>query len=237
MLRALGLKLSHLFFIIAFQSMMYSIPGLFLGLIFCFIINSIISNYLYTFTQLVSSYQIVLSSVILAFTIGLVMPVISNIMPIKRALSRTLKDSLDLYHRVNDQLSVDVQRLENMGLSLGQSLISITLIVIGIITYYVAPMAFLNNDIQLFLIILNTILILMILGFTLLINLFQTFVEKIYLYSIIYPLDKLNIFKDIPLIFIIKKNMDAHYKRNYKTTLMITVAISFVIFNGASFGL
>jgi len=108
MLRALGLKLSHLFFIIAFQSMMYSIPGLFLGLIFCFIINSIISNYLYTFTQLVSSYQIVLSSVILAFTIGLVMPVISNIMPIKRALSRTLKDSLDLYHRVNDQLSVDV---------------------------------------------------------------------------------------------------------------------------------
>jgi len=31
--------------------------------------------------------------------------------------------------------------------------------------------------------------------------------------------------------------MEAHYKRNYKTALMVTVAISFVIFNGASFGL
>jgi len=49
-----------------------------------------------------------MSSIVLAFLIGLVMPVVSNILPIKRALSRTLKDSLDLYHRVNDQLSVSV---------------------------------------------------------------------------------------------------------------------------------
>lgn len=146
MLRALGLKISHLFFIIILQSLFFSIPGLILAMIFCFIANILIMNQLSSFTQLSSNYQIEVSSIILAMCLGLIMPLVSNILPIKRALSRTLKDSLDLYHRVNDQLSVNIKRLENMGLSLGQSLIALTLIVIGILTYYVAPMAFLNND-------------------------------------------------------------------------------------------
>ena len=59
-----------------------------------------------------------------------------------------------------------------MGLSLGQSLIALTLVIMGVTCYYVAPMAFLYANIQLFLAILNIVLIFMILGFTLLLNLF-----------------------------------------------------------------
>ena len=46
------------------------------------------------------------------------MPLLSNILPIMRALSKTLRDSLDLYHRVVDEITISVVKLEKLGLSL-----------------------------------------------------------------------------------------------------------------------
>lgn len=43
--------------------------------------------------------------------------------------------------------------------------------------------------------------------------------------------------KDIKLHGLIKKNMLAHEKRNSKTTLIYTIALSFLIFAGAGFAL
>jgi hypothetical protein len=54
---------------------------------------------------------------------------------------------------------------------------------------------------------------------------------------LIYLLDKLNIFKDKALKFIIEKNMLAHKKRNNQTTLMFCIALAFVIFSGTGFEL
>lgn len=66
--------------------------------------------------------------------------------------------------QVVSDLTINIIKLEKLGLSPSQLIASLTLIVIGILTYYVAPMAFLNNNIPLFLFILNIILISMILG-------------------------------------------------------------------------
>jgi len=45
------------------------------------------------------------------------MPIISNILPIKKALSKALRDSLDLFHRVVNDILVTVVKLEMMGIS------------------------------------------------------------------------------------------------------------------------
>lgn len=45
------------------------------------------------------------------------MPIVSNILPIKKALSKALRDSLDLFHRVVNDLLVTVEKLERMGIS------------------------------------------------------------------------------------------------------------------------
>lgn len=52
------------------------------------------------------------------------------------------------------------------------------LILIGLISYYMAPYAFIYNNFKMFLAIINMILIIMILGFVLLLNLGQTYFER-----------------------------------------------------------
>ena len=51
---------------------------------------------------------------------------------------------------------------------------SLTFIIIGILTYYVTPSAFMNKNMALILLIMNIVLILFILGATLLFSFFIT---------------------------------------------------------------
>lgn len=96
--------------------------------------------------------------------LGLILPFISNIIPIQKALSKNLRVSLDLYHRSVNELVVSIKRLEEIGLSVNQLIVSIMLVLMGILTYYIAPMSFLYKNYTLFFFILNLVLILMILG-------------------------------------------------------------------------
>lgn len=119
-----------------------------------------------------------------------------------------------------------------MGISPGQTLSAVTLILMGIICYYFAPRAFVYQDIALFLAIINMVLILMILGFTLLLNMFQTKFEHFWLHICLW------IFKrDQHLKIVVLKNMEGHRRRNSKTALMYTIALAFLIFAGTGFNL
>jgi hypothetical protein len=46
---------------------------------------------------------------------GLLVPIVSSMEPIRRALRSTLRDSLDVYHSINQQTSVMVLKLQEMG--------------------------------------------------------------------------------------------------------------------------
>jgi ABC-type antimicrobial peptide transport system permease subunit len=78
----------------------FSIPGTILGigfsalllLIAILIISSIISY------QIPMYYQWI--AVLLTLLIGLLLPSLTNAVPIYRAITSTLRDSLDLYHQV-----------------------------------------------------------------------------------------------------------------------------------------
>jgi len=53
-----------------------------------------------------STYGLSPASVWLGVILGICLPIISNIFPIQRALGKTLRGSLDLYHRSAGELSV-----------------------------------------------------------------------------------------------------------------------------------
>ena len=57
-------------------------------------------------------------ALVLGIVLGLVLPLIANILPIKRALSKNLRESLDMYHRSVNELQVSIKRLEEIGFSL-----------------------------------------------------------------------------------------------------------------------
>lgn len=92
--------------------------------------------------MVVTSYELHWSAIVLAFGLGIFIPLISVYLPIQRAMSKTLRDSLDLYHRVVNEISVSVQKLEKLGISFSQSFNALTLILMGVVCYYFAPAAF-----------------------------------------------------------------------------------------------
>jgi len=103
---------------------------------------------------------------------------IANYIPIRRALSKSLKDSMDLYHRVISEITIKFMKLSKIGISTPTLIASIMLIFFGILTYYVAPAAFIYQKLGLFIFLMNTILGLMIIGLTFLINLLQPMTER-----------------------------------------------------------
>lgn len=79
------------------------------------------------------------------------------------------------------------------------------LVVLGVLTYYVAPMAFLFKDYELFFEILNAILLLMIMGLTFVSIIFLPYVQRFFIriFLFLYP-------KDRKLKEVIMKNLKSH---------------------------
>ena len=230
MLRALGFRNSSLINLLLIQGLMYALPAMAFGFLFSYLVNNMVYFLLFDFASESSDYALHYTAIIIGFLLGILMPLISNIFPIFRALSKTLRDSLDLYHRVINIMAVRIMKLEKLGISFSQFINSLTLIIIGITTYYFAPLAFVQQNVALFLAIMNIVLIFLILGFTIFVNLFQTLFEKALLWLVLWGADR----KLKPLIH---KNMKAHDTRNAKTALMYTICIAFLIFAGTGFSL
>lgn len=231
MLRALGFQSDHLLLLLLIQGLIYAVPAMAFGFVFSFLVNGFVGFLVFDWAAEFTTYQLHYTAIIIGFLLGILMPLLSNILPIVRALSKTLRDSLDLYHRVVNVFAVRVMKLEKLGISFSQFINAFSLIIMGITTYYFAPLAFIKQDVALFLAIMNIVLIFLILGFTLLINLLQVPFEKLLLFLVLCPT------KDRKLFELITKNMTAHRKRNAKTALMFTICLAFLIFSGAGFAL
>ena len=231
MLRALGLQTESLVQLLCIQGVFYSIPGIIIGLIVAQILSLPITYAMSFYSSVHLPYHLNFGTLLLCFTLGLVIPILSNIFPIKRALSNTLRDSLDVYHHSSQEVNVKIEKLQSVfGLSLDQMVISILMIVIGFIIYYVIPLTFIFLNISLFLTILNGILIAMLLGFTIVTTIFQPILERQILKLLLWGNDRL-------LNSLIQKSLSGHRGRNKKTALMYSICLSFIIFSGAMFTL
>ena len=118
MLRALGFQSKSLMTLISLQAFSFSIPGLALGLIVACILNYLARFIIFDYSQNTTTYALSIAAILLGMFLGLVIPLISNIIPIQRALSKNLRDSLNLYHKTINELTVKIKRLEEIGLSL-----------------------------------------------------------------------------------------------------------------------
>jgi hypothetical protein len=166
MLRALGFNTTNVVHLIISQAVFFAVPGLLLGLAAANILNICLRHLLFTLTSNFGTYELNTGGYLIGVTIGIVMPLVSNIFPIQRALGKNLRQSLDLYQRSASELTVTITKLSEIGLSLPQLVMAVMLVVLGVLTYYVAPSAFLFGKFELFFFILNSVLLLMIIGLT-----------------------------------------------------------------------
>ena len=82
MLRALGLQHNSLITLIVFQAFSFSIPGILLALMVGTLLDIIVCLIVYTYAMDATSYMPGFEAVLIGITIGLVMPMISNYIPI-----------------------------------------------------------------------------------------------------------------------------------------------------------
>lgn len=211
---------------------MYSIPGLTIGILISALLNVIVAYFIYTYSFAEISYLIAWKPALWGISLGIVMPLISNILPIKRALSKTIRDALDIFHQLVNDISVKIVKLESMGFSPFQLVLGITLISVGIMTYYLVPASFLFERFDIFFYIINIILIGMLLGVSFLCFLVFRICQKAFVFSFLCCFRR-----DRKLKSLIYKNLESHGKRNSKTSIMFTITLAFLIFAGTSFAL
>lgn len=143
MLRALGFNTNNVLVTVLLQSMVFAIPGVVLGMCVAAIMNASIRAAMFYFSQNTLTYGLSKSSIVIGLLVGCVIPVGANILPIRRALGKNLRTSLDLNHRSTGELTVSVTRLSEIGMDVSQAVLAVMLIVLGIACYYVAPVSFL----------------------------------------------------------------------------------------------
>ena len=145
MLRSLGFQKSHLLSMISMQSLLFSVPGLIAGVLVAFALNVGLREGIFIVSENYESYELTTWSIVLGVVFGLFMPQLANYLPIKAALGKNLRSSLDLNRR-KEQIGVKMQKLEDIGMSANQFIVAIMLVFIGFSTYYVIPMAFIKQE-------------------------------------------------------------------------------------------
>ena len=232
MLRSLGFKKNNLIYLIIIQGLIFAIPGTILGLTTSYIANNFVAFLFNWYSSLVMPFFLSPSNIVFGIIAGLSIPLISSYFPIKKCLDDNLRETLTIFNKKVGDLVVSIIKLESMGISPTTLIAAITLIVIGLLTYYVAPLSFLLNNISLFLFIMIGILITMLLGLIILTQLLVPYLQKLILKIIMFLS-----FKDRKLHMIVLKNLEGHKRRDQQVSIMFMVALGFVIFSGCTLNL
>ena len=99
-------------------------------------------------------------------------------MPIQQALGKNLRHSLDLNRRKKNDYVVSFQRLEDVGLSLDQTMLAICFVIFSFALYYIAPTAWLYGNLYPFMMVLQFLVLSAIIGATFLSVQIQPFIEE-----------------------------------------------------------
>ena len=228
MLRALGLVKTNIVLMLIIQGTVFAICGWAFGILLSWTISIMLQISFYLDIRLDADINFDYIAWIVSVLFGFLMPIIVNVYSIRSALSNSIKDSLDLYHRTINTITVVIVKLQRLGIDRTVFLVSIELAVYGFLFYYVAPLTFFYNRLDLFIYLFNTILLASIISLTVLANIFQEYLE-ILLAWMCLPL----IWTQRPLISVIMKNIKAHRPNNRKTSLMLTLCVCFIIFSGS----
>ncbi|ETO26823.1 hypothetical protein RFI_10314 [Reticulomyxa filosa] len=226
MLRALGMKHTTVIQIMILKSLTFSIPGTAVALLVVFLIDIPLVVFISSYSNFDISYALPSVCIIIGVMVGFLTPLIAIYVPTRRALSKTLRDSLDVYHHVTSDIHVTMIYLQNLGLNPAIFSVALVLVLIGVVLSIGVPYAVFNQNWDLFFGIFGGLLLSMVYGMCLIASIctipLSRFVAKLFLSC--GPHRKL---KDVVL-----KNISAHGGRNVKTGVMFIVCLGFVIFAG-----
>lgn len=139
MLRALGFNKQNLASTILFQACVISLPALIFGLAFGSALNASVRKIIFEISRVYTDYNLTATSVKIAVTIGLIIPLAANIIPLRKALASNLRASLDIHHRHVGEVEILIKKFEDIGLQPVQTVMALTLTSLGFLIFVGAP--------------------------------------------------------------------------------------------------
>eukprot|EP00301_Raphidiophrys_heterophryoidea_P020406 c5107_g1_i1.p1 GENE.c5107_g1_i1~~c5107_g1_i1.p1 ORF type:complete len:1182 (-),score=262.23 c5107_g1_i1:244-3789(-) len=229
MLQALGMLKHTLAKLLLVQSAVYAIPGTALGIFFGWVLFSALGSIViapYAAIKYPDDFQFPMTAPLLGLCLGLVIPFAANIVPIRQAISGTLRDALDVSHQSFSETRVKIERLERLNMRPSEIAFSLACLFIGFLSYYMFPFAMLYQMWDLAFAILTVIIITMVLGLAVIAAALQAQMEAGVCFLIVR-------FKDAHLRPLVQRNLVSHRKRTYKTAIMVTLSFAFLVFASA----
>lgn len=235
MLRALGLRARSLVAVIVVRTAWAAVPGVCAGLLLAWLASVPVALRVASFTALPPRLGLERDAVLLAVAVGTAMPLVANLVPVSRALSAVLRDSLDVFHQSGAGPSVAVRRLESLGISAWQTALALLTVGAGFVTYVLIPYAFVYREFALFLMLLTLILLGMLAGLCVLAGIVQPPLERAWLRVLAAAAAAAAGAPPRALRSVVAKNLSGHRHRNRKTAAMFTLCQAFVVFASVMF--
>ena len=220
-IRLIGTSKSSLVIIILIQCLAFSLPAFFISLYFQIPILNKITEKLTDISSTNAKLSLDYYSIIYAFFMTNISPIIAAILPIKSLLSKNLTTSLNNIQSKTSGVKIEIISLKS---SERQSLIYFGILncLYGLGIYYFLPLSLLTFNLGLLLTIFLWILVGMLLGFIILSLNIQHLMQKIITYICLFWVK--SYFNTIVI-----KNLSAHIIRNRKTSLMYSLSVGFFI--------
>ncbi|KAM9977273.1 hypothetical protein ACTFIR_011132 [Dictyostelium discoideum] len=231
--RMIGAKFSFIIELIVSKTIIFTIPSIILGLIFSQIFLVIIVDQLKRFTNSdeISKY-LTLDSIVYSILLGFLIPMVSLILPIRKALSFSLGEQLDTSrsdisssHQITtiDKDSTDSEYRKFV------SLIGLSLSALGIVGCFLLPKLLLSGNFSSLLALLFGLLILVLISSIFLMMNFHLIISKVFVYliTLIDPFAK-NIIR-----IILYKNLISHKKKNKEYNIYVWCFIQVEISNAS----
>ncbi|KAI9184080.1 hypothetical protein H9P43_003133 [Blastocladiella emersonii ATCC 22665] len=224
-LRMVGMQRPTVLMLILAQAMSYSIPALVVGLVAAQIAFATAKRYLEDFLHISISANPPASSISLALVMALVVPVLSSILPIRKALSLNLHDALDRQRPSFKPMTITIERSKAAFDPL-LGVIGAVLTALGFGIYYFLPLALLSNDLALLFNIFLAILVGMITGLVVVTSNFLQLLEQLFTRLIFAAVW----FENRSMATLVDRNLLAHRGRNKKTSMLYCLSLAFIVF-------
>eukprot|EP01017_Pseudomicrothorax_dubius_P050299 TRINITY_DN9493_c0_g1_i2.p1 TRINITY_DN9493_c0_g1~~TRINITY_DN9493_c0_g1_i2.p1 ORF type:complete len:366 (-),score=79.88 TRINITY_DN9493_c0_g1_i2:10-1107(-) len=226
-LRVMGFTKRGLVELVLVQALSFTIPAIIIGLLLTLPVLSFVNNIFKTQIDLDIGIVPPTIGFIWSISVGILLPTISAIIPIRTALSKSLSDSLDTNRSKVQAVHVEVVSEAN-AIPWNRIVFGVVGVLFGISIYYLLPLSLLSFNFGLLLSIFLWIMIGMLVGFGLLALNVQHLLER--LVVVVFLFFESKVMRALTL-----KNLIGHRLRNRKTSLMYSLSLGFIIFITVSY--
>lgn len=224
--RMIGMSKWGVMSLLAIQALSYSLPAWVIGLVTAQGLWVYLRKLLAASMGIDVGVMLAANAVVLATALGVLVPLLASIIPIRRALHGNLHDALDTRRAASKAVIVTIERTHGGQLSSGLLIVGTLLTVFGFCVYYFLPMALVTTNIALLFNIFLVLLIGMMVGLVMLSLNLEPLLER----GLVKLCFLILWFENRSMGLLVVKNLVSHRMRNRKTTIMYALSLGFIIF-------